>query len=76
MYVAQITHNPAEGNYTINFRDIPEACYTVEAADYEEAKIKAGKSLCLALEQHEEFNKELPYPSEPEEGEIWIHPIA
>lgn len=65
------TFTPDEGGgYAVTFRDVPEA--TTQGDTFEDAKEMASFALAVAFEFYSEDNRELPKPSEAQEGEVLI----
>lgn len=65
------TFTPDEGGgYAVTFRDIPEAI--TQGDTFEDAKEMASFALAVAFEFYSEDNRELPKPSEAQEGEVLI----
>lgn len=65
------TFTPDEGGgYAVTFRDVPEAI--TQGDTFEDAKEMASFALAVAFEFYSEDDRELPKPSQAQQGDVLI----
>ena len=70
-FPATFTPDEVDGGYTVTFRDFPEAI--TQGDTKEECLTEAADCLEEALAARIDDNRDIPIPTDAEEGEVMIH---